>query len=168
MRDAVAELQSPAFAQVGLPWIGVAADAPYFADENGGPFTPIGENEAISWVQLEGLFRRRDLPAVERHLVHLREHGVTCLRVMLEYAQVRHRYFEKRVGEWSPAMVQLWDDFFELCERTGMRLLLTPFDTFWMWLHWKHHPYNRANGGCTEHPSQMLTCPRTRAAIRRA
>jgi hypothetical protein len=47
----------------GLPWIGVASDAPYFIDEHGAPWTPVGQNDAITWPELAGLFRRKDLPA---------------------------------------------------------------------------------------------------------
>ena len=167
MRDGLAPaLETGAFAAAALPWIQVAPGAPYFIDEEGAAFTPIGENDAITWPTLAGLFRRRDLAAVERHLFRLRAHGVTCLRLMLEYAQVRHRYFEQPMGVFPPNMVRLWDDLFALCERTGMRVLLTPFDTFWTWLHWAHHPYNQANGGGTTHPSRMLLCRDARAAIK--
>ncbi|SFR75706.1 hypothetical protein [Sphingomonas jatrophae] len=149
-----------------LPWIEVAKGSSYFADENGRAWTPIGHNDAISWPELAGLFRRRDLPAVERHLRWLVDHGVTCLRLMLEYAQVRHRYIERPAGRFVPAMVQLWDDLFAMCERVGLRILLTPVDTFWTWLHWRHHPWSRAKGGPCEHPSQLLLCPATREAIK--
>lgn len=143
----------------GLPWIQVAPGAPYFVTEDGAPWTPIGQNDAITWPELQGLFRRKDLPSVDRHLAWLAAHGVTCLRVMIEYAQVRHRYLERPVGRFVPAMVQLWDDLFALCEKHGLRLLLTPFDTFWMFLHWRHHPYNKANGGPCARPSEWLTDP---------
>jgi hypothetical protein len=149
-----------------LPWIQVAQGAPYFITGTGEPWTPIGQNDAISWVELNGLFRRRNLPAVEAYLDHLKEHGVTCLRLMLEYAQVRHRYIERSIGTFVPSMVQLWDDLFRLCERIGLRILLTPFDTFWTWLHWKHHPYNSRNGGPLGHPSRLLLCSDTRQAIK--
>ena len=150
----------------GLPWVQVAAGSPYFEDEAGGPFTPIGQNDAISWPELEGLFRRRDLPGVERHLVELRGSGVTVLRLMLEYAQVRSRYFERPAGRFNPRLVQLWDDLFAICERVGMRILLTPFDTFWTWVHWRHHPYNQANGGPLDRPSRLLLCEQTRELIK--
>jgi mannan endo-1,4-beta-mannosidase len=149
-----------------MSWISVAPGAPYFVDEDGAPWHPIGQNDAISWPELEPLFRRRDLPAVERHLRWLRDNGVTCLRLMLEYAQVRHRYIEKPAGRFVPAMVQLWDDLFAMCERVGLRILLTPLDTFWMWLHWRHHPWNKANGGPLEHMSQALLCGETRKAVK--
>ena len=144
-------------AGTGLPWVQVAPSAPYFITEDGAPWHPVGQNDAISWPELQGLFRRRDLPGVDRHLAWLAAHGVTCLRVMMEYAQVRHRYLENPVGRFVPAMVELWDDFVALCERHGLRLLLTPFDTFWMYLRWRHHPYSRARGGICERPADWLT-----------
>ncbi|WP_292650779.1 hypothetical protein, partial [Mesorhizobium sp.] len=148
----------------GLPWIKVAGS--YFVTEDGESWTPIGQNDAVSWPELNGLFRRADMAGVEDHLRWLKESGVTCLRLMLEYAQVRHRYFEKPQGRFVPAMVQLWDDLFRLCEKQGLRILLTPFDTFWHWRHWRHHPYNRNNGGVLDHPSRFLVCTDTRRAIK--
>jgi mannan endo-1,4-beta-mannosidase len=152
--------QPDAPASAAMPWVQTRPGHPYFLTDDGRPWTPIGQNDAISWVEFEGLFRRRDLPAVERHLRWLKAHGVTCLRLMLEYAQVRHRYIEKPAGRFVPAMVQLWDDLFAMCERIGLRILLTPVDTFWMWLHWRHHPWNKANGGPCASPSETLLCPK--------
>ena len=146
-----------------MPWIKVAEDAPYFVTETGVAWTPIGQNDGIGWVDLEGLFRGRDRPAVEAYLGSLRDSGVTCLRLMLEHAQVRHRYLEKPVGRFVPNMVALWDDLFALCERAGLRILLTPFDTFWGWLHWKHHPYaglQRRRGREARQLARRPTLPR--------
>jgi mannan endo-1,4-beta-mannosidase len=156
----------PPTADRALSWISVASGGPYFIDETGAPWTPIGQNDAITWPELAGLFRRRDLPAVEHHLQWLKAHGVTCLRLMMEYAQVRHRYFERPAGRFVPSMVQLWDDLFAMCERVGLRILLTPVDTFWTWLHWRWHPWNKANGGRLDHPSRLLLCGETRALIK--
>jgi hypothetical protein len=150
-----------------LPWIEVAPGVPYFRTETGESWMPIGQNDAITWPDLEGLFRRRDLAGVERYLALLAESGVTCMRLMLEYAQGAHRYLERPAGTFWPAMVRLWDDLFSLCARYGIRILLTPFDTFWMWKKWKCHPYNRAAGGPCASRSKMLTCPKTREAIKR-
>jgi len=88
------------------------------------------------------------------------------MRLMLEYAQVRGRYFETSAGRWSAGMVAYWDDLFALCEKYGIRVLLTPFDTFWMWIRFKHHPYNKRLGGPLEHPSKALLCRQTREAIK--
>ncbi len=149
-----------------LPWIRVAEGAPYFITETGEAWTPIGQNDGVGWVDLEGLFRRRDSRAVETYLADLRANGVTCLRLMLEDSQVRHRYLEKPVGQFVPNMVALWDDLFALCERARLRILLTPFDTFWAWMHWRHHPYNSRNGGVVDKPSRWLSDERFRAAIK--
>lgn len=149
-----------------LPWIEISPSGCYFQTETGEPWTPIGQNDAISWTEFESLFRRRNPGAVEAHLLWLKAHGVTCLRLMLEYSQVRHRYFEQPIGRFPPNMVRLWDDLFALCEKHGIRILLTPFDTFWMWLHWKWHPYNRMNGGCLDTPARILLSREARHAIK--
>lgn len=149
-----------------LPWIGRAPDAPYFAEDTGAAWTPIGQNDAITWPELAGLYRRRDLPAVERHLRWLKESGVTCLRLMLEYCQREHRYLELSPGRFNPTLVRLWDDLVGLCQRIGLRLLLTPFDTFFLWNRWRHHPYNRAKGGPCASRRHLLVCPATREAVK--
>ncbi|TDH64595.1 hypothetical protein E2C06_01230 [Dankookia rubra] len=149
-----------------LPWIGRATDAPYFNDDSGAAWTPIGQNDAITWPELAGLYRRRDLPGVERHLQWLKDSGVTCLRLMLEYCQRDHRYFELAPGRFNLSLVRLWDDLVALCQVIGLRLLLTPFDTFFLWNRWKHHPYNRANGGPCASRRKLLVCPATRQAVK--
>jgi len=147
-------------------WIGCAEGAPYFETEGGRSWTPVGYNEAITWPNLAMLYRRRDPAVVERHFARLRDSGVTCLRLMLDYNQVRHRHFESRCGQFAPAMVQLWDDLIALGELYGIRYLLTPFDTFFMARRWRTHPYSRSNGGPCSTIGQMFTCPDTRMAIK--
>ena len=147
-------------------WVGRAPGVPYFQTDDGMAWHPIGQNDAVSWDELGPLYRRRNVEHVEAHLQHLQRHGVTVLRLMMEYAQVRGRYFETAVGKWSPGMVAYWDDLLVLCEKYDMRVLLTPFDTFWMWLRFQHHPYNRRLGGPLDHPSKALLCRETREAIK--
>jgi len=147
-------------------WIRTQPGIPYFFTDDGLPWTPIGQNDAITWPELAGLFRRGNLPAVEAHLHHLKAHGVTCLRLMLEYCHGEHRYFERPVGRFPPNMVSLWDDLFELLEKVGLYVLLTPYDTYFMWVRWRDHPYNRRNGGPAESRRQLLTGDESRAAIK--
>lgn len=149
-----------------LPWVQVAPNAPYFITDRGAPWTPIGQNDAITWPELSGLFRRQDTASVEAHLRVLASSGITCLRLMLEYCHGERRYLEQPVGRFVPNMVRLWDDLFAVCERVGLRILLTPFDTFFTWTRWGKHPYNRANGGPCTSRTRLLTCPDTRAAIK--
>jgi hypothetical protein len=150
-----------------LDWISKASDAPYFVTEDGAPWTPIGQNDAITWPDLAGLYKRTDIAAAEKYIRMLAEHGVTCLRVMLEYCQTGYRYFERKNGSFNPLLVQLWDDLFDLCRRHGLKILLTPYDTFWMWNKWKLHPYNRSNGGPCDSRSRWLLCAETRKLIKR-
>ncbi|MBV9396954.1 MAG: hypothetical protein JO062_03185 [Bryobacterales bacterium] len=144
--------------QAPLPWIEVCKNAPYFATESGNSWTPIGQNDAITWPELRGLYKRRNVAKVEAYLRTLSEHGITCLRLMLEYSQKSHRDFERPAGCFRPEMVQLWDDLFSLCDKNRLRILLTPFDTYWMWVKWKHHPYNEKNSGpCPDRASLLLS-----------
>src|SRR5438309_9372123 len=99
-----------------LPWIQRAPGAPYFVDDTGQSWTPIGQNDAIEWVEFAGLLHRRDLPSVERHLKYLADSGVTCLRFMLEYAQKGEHFFEHPAGVYNPVIIQLWDDLFRMVE----------------------------------------------------
>jgi mannan endo-1,4-beta-mannosidase len=159
-------MHAPTAPALTLDRIAVRPGLPYFVTDAGTPWTPIGHNDAITWPELAGLFRRKNLPAVERHLEWLKAHGVTCIRLMLEYCHHEHRYLEKLVGRFVPNMVRLWDDLFALLERVGMRVLLTPYDTFFMWIRWRDHPYNRKNGGPCASRREWLTCPAMREAVR--
>src|SRR5213082_2426003 len=74
-----------------IPWIETAPDAPYFVTDTGANWTPIGQNDAITWPDLQGAFLRKDMERVEQYLQMLSLHGVTCLRLMLEYCHGEHR-----------------------------------------------------------------------------
>lgn len=149
-----------------LPWIKRADGTPYFITEDGTSWAPVGQNDAINWPELNNLFKRKNLKQVEEHLLWLKDHGVTVLRLMLEYSQNNYRYIERPVGKFQPNMVQLWDDLFSLCERLEMRILLTPVDTFWMWIRWKHHPFNKKNGGPCAKRGEWLICRDTIEAFK--
>ncbi len=149
-----------------LPWVRVADGAPYFITEDGAPWHPIGHNDAISWPDLDGLYARRDLAAVEARFAAWVASGVTAVRLMLECAHGRSRYLERPAGRFVPAMVRAWDDLFAICERVGLRVMLTPMDTFWMWNRWAHHPWNSALGGPLNHKGRSLLDPGLLAALK--
>ena len=149
-----------------LPWIRRAPGVPYFETDQGEVWTPVGQNDALPWPELRGLLRG-DVASVAQHLAWLRESGVTCLRLMLEYAQGDDCFFERPDGSWNETLVAAWDAMVGLCEQAGMRLLLTPFDTFFTWVRWESHPYNRANGGPCPARTDLLICPETRPRIKR-
>ncbi len=149
-----------------LPWISVAPDAPYFITEEGISWTPIGHNEAITWPDLAGLYKRKNLAAVDTYLATLSGNGITCIRLMLEYCQNEYHYLERPSGIFRPHMIRLWDDLFMRCEKHGLRVLLTPFDTFWMRRRWRKHPYNKVNGGPCSHKAKWLICIDTIEAVK--
>lgn len=149
-----------------LPWVRLAPGRRYFETEDGRPFLIIGQNDALTWPELEGLLGRRDLPGVEAHLAWLAAHGVTTLRVMLEYVG-DGLFLERECGRFDPATVRAIDDLIALCERHGLRLLLTPFDTFFTWVHWDDHPYNATRGGPCRRRLDLLVHPEGMAAVRR-
>src|SRR4051812_13084562 len=149
-----------------LPWIRLAPSRRYFETEDGAPFLIIGQNDALTWPELEGLLGRRDLPGVDRHLAWLKAHGVTTLRLMLEYVG-DGLFLERECGRFDPVTVAAVDDLVALCERHGLRLLLTPFDTFFTWVMWEDHPYNAARGGPCRARLDLLTDPEGMAAVKR-
>jgi mannan endo-1,4-beta-mannosidase len=165
------EFSSPAPARLDditarpLPWVHAARRAPYFTTDDGEPWTPVGHNDAIAWPPLLWLLDRTDDP--DAYFRSLQSHGITCLRLMLEYAQHDHHLLERPVGHFRPRMVARWDRLFSLAQQYSIRVLLTPFDTFWMWKRWRRHPYNSANGGPCRSRRVFLTCPGARAAIKR-
>lgn len=149
-----------------LPWIQTYPDHAYFFTDKGDGWIPIGQNDAITWPDLKGLFLKKDPEKVEHYFSMLQRHGINCMRLMMEYCQTENRYFEKPVGHFHPHMVALWDDLFALAEKDSVRFLLTPFDTFWMRRRWKHHPYNKRNGGPCSTTTQWLLSKEMRSAIK--
>lgn len=149
--------------------IRVAPSGAYFETTDNAPFLFVGPNDSITWPGLAGLYRRKGLEGVETYLQEMADSGVTILRLMLEYAHREHRYFEyPQPGRFNPSMVRLWDDLFALCEQAGIRVLLAPWDNFWMARRWKKHPYNRAMGGPCDGPQAFFTDEETfQATVRR-
>jgi mannan endo-1,4-beta-mannosidase len=145
-----------------FPWIRVSKASPYFETDLGEPWTPVGHNDSITWPALRALYGRQDPAAVESYLEMLARRSVTVLRLMLEYSEGDDRYLEEPAGRFNPRMIRLWDDLFSLCGKHGLRILATPFDTFWMWNRWDRHPYNKLNGGPCDDRARLLLCPETR------
>lgn len=147
-------------------WVQRAPGRPYFITEDGTPWTPIGQNDAISWADWRGLLHRQDLPAIGGHLRWLATHGVTVLRFMLEYAETGEHFFERPDGNFNPVLIQAWDDLFDLAGNAGLRVLLTPLDTYFHWVRWDLHPFNVANGGPCPARTSLLVDPGVRALVK--
>ncbi len=140
----------------GRGHVRVAPGRRYFVTEDGAPWLAIGHNEALTWPALRPLLEG-DRGAAEAYLRRMAAHGVTVLRVMLEYFDARSQLlFESPAGVPRGRAVGLWDELIALCESTGVRLLLTFWDSFWLWERWKDHPYSRPGSGF-DGPSSFCT-----------
>lgn len=131
----------------GMPYVQVAPSGRYFMTEDGKPFLVVGHNDAMPWPNMHNLHYEQDISTTESYIKHLVEHGVNVMRVMLEYVQDRHWFFERPVGNYLHESVLYWDDLVGLCERHGMRLLVLFWDTFFLSRRWKYHPYSRKGTG---------------------
>lgn len=140
-------------------YISVTSSGRYFQDERRQGFLAIGQNDAITWPGLHELLRRDDPAATEQYIVNLRENGVTVSRVMMEYAQFKKGWLEHTLGLFSPTITRFWDEFIPLCEKHGLYLLLTPYDTFWQVRNWKDYPYSGKAGGPCVQKRDWLTRP---------
>ena len=92
---------------------------------------------------------------------------MTVLRLMLEYCEDGRALLENPAGSFNERVVAAFDELVAMCRRIGLRLLLTPFDTFFTWNNWDAHPYNRVNGGPCSGRKRLLTCAATRPFIKR-
>lgn len=159
---------SPEAVEAHIPqysgWISVAPSGRYFQDETGRGFLAIGQNDAITWPGLVELLEGGDPTVAEAYIRDLRANGITISRVMMEYAQFDEGLLENPVGTFVPNVVSFWDTFIALCEKHGLYLILTPFDTFWQVCNWDRHPYNAANGGPCVTMHDWLTAPAVLAA----
>ena len=122
----------------------------------------VGENDSYTFPALYPLWREGNAESAGEYLRMLRSHGVNVLRMMLESAGRPMEFIENPLGTWNPETLRFWDRFLPLCERHGMTVLITPWDTFWMNQPWTRSPYNKANGGPCATPRDFLTDPTAR------
>jgi hypothetical protein len=73
-----------------LPWIEVVKGQSSFRTEHGQPWTPIGQNDAITWPELNGLFRRKDMVSAERYLSMLLSLTPKCAKYLI----MKHTMFQ--------------------------------------------------------------------------
>lgn len=115
----------------GMRYVQVAPGGRYFMTEDGAPFLVVRHNDAMPWPGMYNLHYEQDVATTEAYIKMLAEHGVTVPRIMLEYGQDQHWFFERPVGRYLPEAVLYWDDLIGLCERYGMRLLVQFWAASW-------------------------------------
>lgn len=125
--------------------------------ESGGePFVPIGYNHNPDWPRLmasnplvpeSGNFDAKayDPSVTDAWFEHLAQHGVNLVRLMVETPPSGN--LEDPVGTFQPEAMVWLDNIVSAARKHGVRLMVTPYDTFWMNLRWDTTTYAPANGG---------------------
>lgn len=129
-----------------------------FVTSAGKPFIPIGYNHNPDWDKLKEsnpLDASYDPAVTDRWMAHLKASGVNTLRLMLETPA--SGCLEKPIGTFVPETVCWLDGIVLAARRHGIRLMITPWDTFWMNRRWDVCPYNPALGGPVARPLDFLT-----------
>lgn len=132
----------------------------YFVHANGQPFTPIGYNHNPDWTELSfanPLADHYDPARADRWFANLEAHGVNLIRLMVETPQ--SGTLEERPGVYRPEQILWLDNVMSSARRHGVRVWVTPYDTFWMNRRADACPYWAANGGPIVKPIDFLTKP---------
>lgn len=130
-------------------YVRVAPGGKYFVHADGKFFTPLGYNHNPEWPQtIECAIGTPDYdPLVtDAFFKHLHECGVNLIRMMLEAPAIGF-LLEDPVGTFKPEQVAFLDNFIRLAGQHDIKLMITPWDTFWMGHTWDTNPWNVKNGG---------------------
>lgn len=149
-------------------YIRVAMGGRYFARADGKPFIPIGYNHNPDWdrlIESNPLHPSYDPAVTEQFFKRLSQCGVNVVRLMLETPA--SGLLENPIGTFVPEHVRWIDNVVLAARKANVRLLITPWDTFWMNLRWDIVPYNSANGGPVARRSDFLARPDVQAAQKR-
>jgi len=146
-------------------FVSVMPGGRYFAHADGSPFTPIGYNHNPDWSQLIESDPTRpgyDPKVTERFFKHLRKNGINLVRLMLETPA--SGMLENPIGTFRPEQVRWIDNIFTAARKSDIKLMITPWDTFWMTRQWDISPYDPARGGRVEKMIDFITKPEVREA----
>lgn len=130
----------------------------FFQHVDGTPFTPIGYNHNPDWEPfVTANPRREDYDPVisDQYMQHLHESGVNVVRLMIETPPSGN--LEDPIGTFSPEHVRWIDNIFLSARKHRIKLIITPWDTFWMNLRWETTPYNPALGGLVKNRIDFIT-----------
>lgn len=141
-----------------------------FLHADGRAFVPVGYNHNPDWPQLEQenrLAGNAKPGTADKWFAHLAERGVNLIRLMVETPPSGN--LEESVGVFRPEHVKWLDAVFTAARKHGVRLWVTPYDTFWMSLRADASPYWSFNGGPIhpENKAGFLTDAKVREAQKR-
>lgn len=140
-------------------YVRVAEGGRYFVHPNGAFFIPLGYNHNPDWPKTYecGVEKPNYNPAAtDKFFAHLHDCGVNVLRLMVE-APLGDEFIEKPVGTFNPGQVAWIDNYVRLARKHDIKLMLTPWDTFWMSHRWDINPYNIKNGGPVDKRVDFIT-----------
>ncbi len=132
----------------------------YFAHADGKPFIPLGYNHNPDWdmlIQANPLHPAYDPAVTGRFFQRLKRSGVNLVRLMLETPS--SGLMEDPLGVFSPEHMRWIDNVVIAARKADVKLLITPWDTFWMNYQWDIVRYNAANGGPVVRKVDFLTKP---------
>ena len=144
-------------------WIAPMPGGRYFIDGRGRPFLPLGYNHNPDWPELEQanpLHDQYDPKRTDRWFANLADHGVNLVRLMVETPPSGN--VEERPGTFRYEHMRWLDTVFAAARKHGIRLMVTPYDTFWMNLRADASPYWAENGGPIKEKIQFITDPKLR------
>ncbi len=140
-------------------YIRIAPGGKYFVHADGKFFTPLGYNHNPEWPQTGESAIGRDWynpDVTDVFFARLHGLGINVIRMMLE-APGGEFFFENPVGTFRPEQVAFIDNIVRLARKHDIKLMMTPWDTFWMNHLWDKNPYNAKNGGPVEKKVDFLT-----------
>lgn len=150
-------------------YVRVAPGGKYFVHADGRFFTPLGYNHNPDWPQTyESAIGRPEYdPAVtDAFFKHLQECGVNLIRLMLE-SPAGGFLLEDPIGTFNVEQVAFLDNIVNLARKHDIKLMITPWDTFWMGHTWDRNPYNAKNGGPVGTLVEFITRPEVIEAQKR-
>ena len=92
---------------------------------------------------------------LDTHLKKLSAAGVNVWRTWVQ--GLYFGYLEPTVGQYDEVHAKKIDLLLDTAEKHGIRIMLTPWDTFTICRAFDRHPYSTANGGPCSKPNDMLT-----------
>lgn len=144
-------------------YVSVMKQGHYFTHADGHPFTPIGYNHNPDWpefIESNPELPEYDPAETEKYIAHLHAKGVNVLRLMVETPPSGN--LESPIGTFSPEHVKWLDTIVGACRENEIKLILTPWDTFWMNLRFDASTYNPALGGPLKSKIDFITSPKMR------
>ena len=149
-------------------YVSVLPGGRYFQHSDGSPLIPIGYNHNPDWPEFEESNPERpvyDPSETSHYMAHLKASGVNVLRMMLETPPTGN--LEDPIGTFSPEHVRWLDTIILAARKNDIKLIVTPWDTFWMNLRFDTTPYNPALGGTLNQKIDFITSPILRAQEKR-